>query len=345
MSDLLLIGPNFHDFNQYVASAFRELGWNVALHSYDTPIHPFSSFNKIRYKLSSNKASLTESSRKAFSSEIIKKYKELAPKLVFVLNGEMLTPDVLQEMSLSSTVVLWLFDSITRLPLCWEMLPYYNSVFCYEYDDIQIIKERTAIEAKFLPQAVDPSAYHSIGDSNKKWDIVFAADLWKSERRKHLIQKVVSAFPDRKIRVWGIYKPWYKGFWQSLTRERRDVYTNCNATTEQLNQDYNSSQVVLNIHHEQQRNGANPKVYEIAASGSFQICDANPYIESLFPHGEIGLYHNETELMEQIKWALDPKNREDRDNKAKQAQEIVCSSHTFKHRMQFVLETIGLVNP
>jgi spore maturation protein CgeB len=38
----------------------------------------------------------------------------------------------------------------------------------------------------------------------------------------------------------------------------------------------------LNIHHEQSQNGANPKVFEICGSGSYQICDANPYIESFF---------------------------------------------------------------
>ena len=339
---LLLIGPNFHDFNKYVLKAFQELGWNVVLQSYDTPVHPFSSFNKIRYKLTSNKASLIESSRKAFSSGIAKKYKELSPELVFVLNGEMLSRDVVQTMRQSSKVVLWLFDSITRLPYCWEMLPCYDKVFCYEKDDIQLIKDKLSIEAEFLPQAVDPSAYHPLGDPNKKWDIVFAADLWKSERRKYLIQKVVAAFPDRKIRIWGIYKPWYKGLWKCLTRERKDVYTNRNASTEQLNLDYNGAEVVLNIHHEQQRNGANPKVYEIAASGSYQICDANPYIETLFPHGEIGLYHDEAELMEQIRWALDPVNKEMKDRKAREAMAMVCAAHTFKHRMQFVLETVGL---
>ena len=345
MSDLLLIGPNFHDYNQYVASAFQEFGWNVVLQSYDIPINPYSTYNKIRYKLSAEKTTLIESSRNCFSKEILRKYRELDPQVVFVLDGEMLTPEVIQTMCQKSIVALWLFDSITRMPLCWEMLPYYNMIFCYENDDIRIIREKESIEAKFLPQAVDLSAYYQMDDAQKKWDIVFAADIWKSEKRKSLIQAVVSAFPDRKIRVWGIYKPWYKGLWQNLTRERRDVYMNRNASTEQLNFDYNCSQVVLNIHHEQQRNGANPKVYEICASGTYQICDANPYIESLFPHGEMGLYHNEIELMELIEWALDPKNQEERDNKAKQAQEIVCSSHTFKHRMQFVLETIGLANP
>ena len=283
MNKVLLIGPNFHDFNEYVADAFRQQGWGVTTMAYDSPIHPYSLYNKIRYKLAPNKSRLREISRESFSSQVKDVFDKEAPQMVFMLNGEMLTPDVILHLRQSSKVVVWLFDSITRLPYCWKILPFCHKVFCYEFDDISLIRKELSIEASFLPQAVNPKAYYSIPNQTKEWDIVFAADLWKSEKRKKLIQAVVRSFSDKKNRVWGIYKPWYKNLWESLTRERRDIYTNCNASTKQLNLDYNKAKVVLNIHNEQQTNGANPKVYEIAATGAFQICDANPYIESLFP--------------------------------------------------------------
>ncbi|MBO4654866.1 MAG: glycosyltransferase [Bacteroidales bacterium] len=337
---VFLIGPNFHDFNQYVASAFQQLGWNVIVQAYDTPINPYSRFNKIRYKLSHQKNALKEKSRQLFSAQVRETFQQDAPQLVFILNGEMLTPEVMQTMHQSSSVALWLFDSITRLPYCWNILSECDGIFCYEKDDIPLIQERMAIDAEFLPQAVDSTAYCKEPEAKKYWDIVFAADLWSSSKRKQLIQSVVSHFPNRKIRVWGIYKPWYKGLWKSITRERRDIYTNRNASTAQLNLDYNHAKIVLNIHNEQQNNGANPKVYEIAATGSYQICDANPYIEELFPNGEIGLYHNEKELIEQINWALDPANEPEREARAKRAQEIVLSSHRFVDRIRQVTTSI-----
>jgi spore maturation protein CgeB len=337
-SNLLLIGPNFHDFNKYIERAFVELGWVVSTIAYDTPIHPYTTINKIRYKLSGRKDGLKEKSRQVFSKKAITLFESTKPQMVFMLNGDMLTFDAVQFMRKTSKIIVWLFDSITRLPDCWNIISHCDKVFCYEQDDIPLIQDKLSINADFLSQAVDPKAYYTIPNVEKKWDIVFAADIWKSPRRKKLIQLVVSSFPDCKIRVHGIYKPWYKGFWQWLTRERRDVYTNCNATTEQLNIDYNQARVVLNIHNEQQSIGANPKVYEISATGSYQVCDANPYIEEIFSNGEVGLYHNEKELIEQIHWALNPDNEKEREQKAKQAQAVILSSHTFYHRLQEISE-------
>lgn len=339
---VLIVGPNFHDFNQYIERAFVNLGWDVAIVAYDTPIHPYTDVNKIQYKLSNDKEKLKIQSRRLFSDKVLALFESVRPQIVYMLNGEMLMPETIQFMKLSSKVIVWLFDSITRLPYCWDILPLCDKVFCYEQEDISLIHDKLSINADFLPQAVEPTAYFKIGDYKKTWDVVFAADMWKSPRRKQLIQTVVNNFPNQNIRVWGVYKPWYKGFWKCLTRERRDVYTNCNASTEQLNFDYNKAKIVLNIHNEQQTNGANPKVYEIAATGSYQICDANPYIESLFPNGEVGLYHNEKELIEQINWALDPANEWERESKAKQAQDIVLSSHTFANRISQVLSLIRI---
>lgn len=340
MRTILLIGPNFHDFNQNIADAFHSLGYHVDVLAYDSPVTPYSTLNKIKYKLSHAKEQLRNKSAQFFSCNAKKKFDELHPQLVFLLNGDMLTPDIVAYFRKSVKVVVWLFDSITRLPRCWDILPHCDKVYCYEQKDIPLIKNRLNIDSAFLPQAVSPKAYFSIPNVEKKWDIVFAADMWQSNKRKQLIQQVVQNFSNCKIRVWGIYKPWYKGLWKNITRERRDIYKNCNASTTQLNEDYNKAKIVLNIHNEQQEIGANPKVYEIAASGSYQICDANPYIESLFPNGEIGLYHNKEELIGQILWAMDPQNEKNRETKAKQAQEIVLSSHTFVDRMRVVLQSI-----
>lgn len=339
---LLLIGPNFHHFNHSMQNAFEQLGWEVTLCAYDTPVTPYDLFNKARYKLSRNKKKLKLKSQISFSKQTRDVFDKISPELVFILNGEMLTPEVVQHMHEQCPVLVWLFDSVTRLPLCWNILPYCSNVFCYEQQDIPLIRENLSIECGFISQAVDPQLYYSIEDSTKEWDIVFAADIWQSLKRKKLIQKVVSEFPTFKIRVWGRYKPWYKGLWTCLTRERRDVYKNCNASAEQLNADYNKAKIVLNIHHEQQKDGANPKVFEASGSGAYQICDANPYIESLFPNGEVGLYHNEQELLDQIRWALNPENSQERKRRAKDAQKIILNGNTFLDRVKQMLTLSGI---
>ena len=337
---VLLIGPNFHDFNRYVSSALEKLGRKVVVEAYDTPITPYTKWNKVAYKVSADKEGMRDISRMRFSEQAVDTFDKVHPQIVFLLNGEMLTPQAVQHFQKSAKVIVWFYDSITRVPHCWNIVPFCHKVFCYEQEDIRLIRDCLGIVAEFLPQAVDPSAYFNIPDVKKEWDIVFAADMWKSPKRMRLIQSVVDAFPEKKIRVWGIYKPWYKGFWRSVTRERRDIYTNRNTSSSQLNLDYNKARVVLNIHNEQQVVGANPKLYEISATGSYQVCDTNPYIQSLFQNSEVGLYKDEEELIEQIAWALDPNNDMEREQRAQQARTLILSAHTYECRMRNVLENI-----
>lgn len=334
MPSVLLITPNFHYFAASIAGAFEQAGYAVICEKYDTPIHPYTRLNRLRYKLG-NKAALREQSRQNYKAHILQIFNKLQPDLVFIVNGDILLPDVVQTMHQSAKVAIWLFDSVRRLPTALPNLQFAHKVFCYEQTDIDYLKNEQNIEALFLPQAADTALYRPLS-VEKDLDIVFAGDLWQSRKRRQLIQAVVSHYADRKIRVWGIYKPWYKGLWQWFTREQRDVYTNRNASAEQLNLDYNRAKVVLNIHHEQQKDGANPKVFEICASGAYQLCDANPYIETLFPNGEVGLYHNEQELFSLIDYAL----THDMSAKAQAAREQVVRNHTFTQRIETMLRAL-----
>lgn len=352
----LIIGPKFHYFNQSVERAFHTLGYETRVLSYDNPVHPYTFDNKIHYKLAKDKLKMKQQSRALFHLEAELAFEEFEPDVVFIMNGDMLLPDAIlhwrgkleddpDPVKNPAKVALWLFDSMTHIRLCDDCIPVVDAVFCYEQTDLPIIKKRFGIDAHFLPQAVDTEIYYPL-NTDKEYDIVFAGDIFHSLKRRSVLQAVVAHYPELKIKVWGEYKPWYKNFWQWLTRERKDVYLNRNASGKQLNEDYNKARIVLNIHHEQQKDGANPKVYEIGATGSYQVCDGNPYIESLFPNEEIGLYkvdlkegekHRYDSLFECIDYALS----NDMSAKARQAYEIIITQHTFIQRIQQCLATLA----
>ena len=345
---VLIIGPRFHYFNASIERAFRSLDYLTEVLAYDNPVHPYTLVNKVRYKLTGDKLKMKRRSRQAFQVEAQAAFAKACPDVVFVMNGDMLLPSTIEGWrKQGAKVALWFFDSMTHIPLCEDNIPAVDAVFCYEQTDIPLIKERYGVTAHFLPQAVDLMLYHPLAAESasstpqsvadpKLFDIVFAGDIFHSRRRREIIQALVSHYPQLRIRVWGDYKPWYKNPLRWLLRERRDVYQNRNTTGQQLNLDYNHSHLVLNIHIEQQKDGANPKVYEICASGAYQICNANPYLEQLFPHGEVGLYHSLDELFALVDHALS----HDMSTKALAAHRIVVSQHTFQHRMQYVIEQL-----
>lgn len=351
----LIIGPKFHYFNQSVERAFRTLGYETRILAYDNPVHPYTLDNKIRYKFAADKLRMKKEARALFHLEAELAFEEFLPDVVFVMNGDMLLSDTILHwrgkleddpllVEKPAKVLLWFFDSMTHIPLCEECIPVVDKVFCYEQTDIPLIKERYGVEAYFLPQAVDPEIYYPM-DMDKEYDIVFAGDIFHSQRRRETIQEVVSHYPSLKIRVWGDYKPWYKNVWKWLTRERKDVYMNRNASGQQLNEDYNKARVVLNIHHEQQKDGANPKVYEIAATGSYQVCDANPYIETLFKNKEVGLYHinpsqGEAHQYDSLFAAIDEGLQQDTSMQSKAAYDLIVGQHTYLQRIKQCLETL-----
>lgn len=332
MSKVLIIGPNFHYFNASIERAFRSLGWDTKVEAYDTPIHPYSMWNKIRYKVEQNKLALKQESRQKYDAYIRACFDSYQPNLVFIMNGDNLLPRTMKYLSERAKVAVWVFDSVRKYPLIKENLKYASAVFCYEQEDIPYLQQELNIKAHFLPQAYDPQLYFPIEGAEKKYDIAFAGDIWQSKKRQEILQAVVNAFSDKRIIVWGVYKPWYKGVWKWLTRERKDIYKNQNTAAEVLNSTYNESRLVLNIHVEQQKNGANPKVYEIAASGAVQLCDANPYVQTLcIPN--MYFYHSADELIQKIRTAL---------NDSIVAKYEDMSQHTFECRVKSVLQICAL---
>ena len=335
MSKILIIGPDYFNFNQSIKEAFQTLGWETHLESYDEPIHPFHGRLKWRHKFSFNREKLKEKQIEKYKNYITSRFFQIKPDLVFVLNGAILKPETLTLFRQTAKVVLWMYDSVFRYPKCINHIDFVDYAFFYEQKDVAYYQE-LGKQARFLPQAADASLYHPT-ECAKTIDILFVGALYRYPKRIRLLTKVVENFPAYTIKIVGRYKPIEKNIFKWLFREKRGIFTNRNITPTEVDALYNRSRIVLNIHHETQIEGANPKVFEICASGAYQICDYNPYIASLFPNNEIGLYKDEQELFELIEDAL----KNDRSEEAKKARDIVIRSHTFAARIKEIVGVAG----
>jgi len=336
MPKALIIGPSFFLFNQNVASSLSQLGWNVEIESYDEPIHPFKGILKWIHKFSFNRKALKEKHIVKYQKYISTKFLNFNPNLVLVLNGAILKYETLTFFRQTAKVVLWMYDSVFRFPKCIQHIDYVDFAFYYEKNDVEYYNS-LGKKAYFLPQAADETIYHPI-ECTKTIDILFVGVLYNYKKRINILKSIVEKFSTHKIVIVGKYKPIEKNIIKWLFREKRHIYTNQNVSPSEVNKLYNQSNVVINIHHETQVEGANPKVFEICSSGVYQICDYNPYIVSIFPNGEVGLYKNIPELFDLIEDAI----RSDKSEQAKKAQKIVIENHTFKHRIEEMLKITGL---
>ena len=327
----LIIGSSFFHYNISISNAFKTLGYQTFIEEYDLPVHPFKGWLKWRHKFSLNRKKLREKSYNKYNNYIIEKFNVINPNIVFIFNGNILQTRTLDHFRKTAKVILWMFDSLSRYPKSIDHIDHVDAFFCYEKQDVEWYAQQGKT-AFFMPQGYDEKCYFP-QKVTKDIDILFVGILYNYKKRIKLLTSVVKNFTDTKILIFGVYKPYYKGILKWLFREKRKIYQNKNIPPQQVNDYYNRAKVVLNIHHETQKDGANPKVFEISGAGAYQICDYNPYITSLFPNGEVGLYKNEQELFDLIEDALQNNKSEN----AKKAQEIVLENHTFLHRVKEML--------
>jgi spore maturation protein CgeB len=331
MKKALIIGPAFFTFNHSISNAFEKFQYSTEIICYDEPIHPFNLKNAILNKTLSDNRKLKEKSRLLFNKYVCNKFDEFSPNIVFIYNGDILNPDTISYFRKTAKVAIWLLDGLYRHPRVEELAPYTDAFFCFEKEDTLLLKSK-GINSYFLPQACDTTIYYPLSIP-QDIDILFVGTLYGYPKRIEFLKKIITCFKDYNIQIYGIYKPIYKNPIKWIFREHRKIFKNKNVSPQEVNKLYNRSKICINIHHEQSKNGANPKVFEIAGSKSFQIADWNPYLETLFPDDEIVLYHSGDELISLINSYL----KKDTAIQTEKAYLNVINNHTFVNRISEVL--------
>ncbi|MDR1975224.1 MAG: glycosyltransferase [Bacteroidales bacterium] len=343
MKKILIISSPFYDYHRSVGRAFETFGYKVHFETYDMPIHPFKGLLKWKHKFANTnwRERLKAQSRNKFDIHIRQVYNQYQPNIVFIYNGTILLDETLDYFRQKSKVLLWMYDSVLNPRYARNIthIDHVDAMFCFEKKDVDYYESIGKI-SYFLPLACDDSVYYSIPNQNKDIDIFFVGAIWMSKRRMKILEMLVNCYPNLKILIYGKYKPIEKNFLKWLLRKNRNIFTNINIQPKKVNEFYNRCKVALNIHHEQTTYGSNQRVFEACGAGAYQICDANPFIEQLFPNGEVGLYHNDEELIALIEDALN----NDKTSQAKEAQQIILSSHTFVNRVQEMLEILYKLN-
>ena len=341
MKKVLIISGNFFGYQDSVRRAFEGLNYDVRVELFDGPVHPFKGWNKWKHKLSWNKERVRHESRLKYAEYIKSVYDEYLPDIVFTFNGTILLDGTLDYFRIKSKVVLWMYDSVQRpeYKICHDHIDHVDAFFCFDKKDVDYFAS-IGKTAYFLPLACDPSVYHPL-PLVKDIDIFFVGAIYNSPKRIRILEHIVDHYPNKKILIYGKYKPIEKNPIVWLFRSHRDTFMNENISPEVVNQMYSRAKVALNIHNEQSIYSANQRFFEACGAGSYQICDVNQFTKSFFKQPCIGLYDSEKELYELIDWALRPENQEKREEKARVAMEIILSENTFMNRTIEILKTIG----
>lgn len=181
-------------------------------------------------------------------------------------------------------------------------------VFCMQKRAVEEFAA-AGVPALWVPHAAEPKAYPKI-TAIKDYDVCFIGNI-NSQNRIEFLDRMFKAFPN-----------FFFG---------RRVFEEAAAV-------FGRTKVVL---HHSIRDDIAMRVFETLATGSFLLCNEIPTLSELFQDGvHLATFKTLDEAVEKAKYYL--AHEDERERIAKAGYEEVIAKHTYRHRVERILETVGL---
>lgn len=208
---------------------------------------------------------------------------------------------------------IWIIDSHTSFICDKVMSKSFDIIFVAQKEYIERFKKYNPY-VYWLPLAADPE-WHGKQNLEKIYDIAFIGQLGIGWRRK-LLFSLKKDFPHSFIGQ---------------------------ADCKKIGKIYSQTKIVVNYN---VNNDINMRVFEAMASGSLLITNEikNNGFNELFQEGKHLIVYNGTykDLKTKIEYYL--KNNKERETIAFEGYKLILEKHTYKHRLDFILNKILEVN-
>ena len=252
-----------------------------------------------------------------------------------------LSSSALDKLRAKGVITAHWFMEDTRRFTSWKQI-----AKCYDYFFLiqKGESEREIIEAggtrvKYLPLACDPEIHAPRRLSQKEREeygskVSFVGAGYNN--RLHVFSKL----SDLDFKIWGSEWPNVMPFDRMVQRKGERV------SVEDYIKVFSASAINLNLHSSQERDGVdpsgdfvNPRVFELAACGAFQLSDSRSLLPELFEVGkEVITFSSESEIRNLILHYLE--NPAERLKVIEAARVKVLAEHTYAHRIKSMLAQI-----
>ncbi len=264
------------------------------------------------------------------------------PDIILSIAQAPLAPENINRLKdLGVPVVFWFVEDYRTLSYWKIVAPHYDYFFCIQKGNFLNKLDRAgAPYAGYLPQAADPQVHrpYSLTDEEKaKYEAVISFMGAGYPNRRQFFPGLL----DTPLKIWGTE-------WDLSTPiGQRVVNGNVRLEPEEYVKIFNASQINLNLHSSVTHPGvdpigdfANPRTFEIAACGGFQIVDTRDDMPEMFEIGrEIVTFSNIDDLREKIDYYLNHPG--ERKEIAEAGKRRVLSEHTFVHRMARMINIVA----
>ncbi|MEW6248550.1 MAG: glycosyltransferase [Nitrospirota bacterium] len=268
------------------------------------------------------------------------------PDLVIALAQAPLEMPVLEHLRRKKFLTaIWFVENYRHLTYWQQLAAGYDHWFVIQkgaYEEM--LRRAGAPHVTYLPLAADPAVHRSIelSDSERAEfgaDVSFVGAGYAN--RRAILPRLVKA--EWTFKLWGNEWDGATDLGGVLQRQGSRI------DTETCVKIFNATTINLNLHSftgttlDPQGDFVNPRTFELAACGAFQLTDRRSLLPEVFTAEEVACFESPDELPSQIRqWLHEPEARQ---AMAKAALRRVLAEHTYVHRMRDLLAEVGLRQP
>ncbi len=329
---------------RYVVEALEALGHRVSWLDHSVHHGSYNAFGTFR----DDRHRLTMQSRFAevLSLSTITHLAEDPPDLVLAMAQAPLTLGVLQHLRKKKFLTaMWFVENYRHLTYWQQLATGYDYWFVIQRRACEeALKRAGASQVQYLPMAADPSIHRPLSLTSAEQqeygaDVSFVGAGYAN--RRSLLPQWLSN--DWTFKLWG-------NEWDGAVNLQHVLQRNgARIDTDTCMKVFNATRVNLNLHSSSgpgldlQADFVNPRTFELAACGAFQLVDDRTLLADLFTTEELVRFQREEDVPALIRtWLKDTAGRREC---AEAARRRVLSEHTYQHRMRDLLATIGLRQP
>ena len=361
---ILLIFPKWlGNSGDYCHLAARSLGWDSTLiwGSY----HDTQSIKSFFYGTVRRRALVGQAVKSLETHSINRRLIATADSIrpdIIINNCPNLLPDVIETLrGKTKCFVYWAGDDPVISPPLMKTLNLYHFVFFGSPDWMcgQIAALRR-IHNYYLPYGCDATVFHPLAGATEDDNTEIAAAVSFVGARYSDREELLSSLLCFDLGIWGWKRDnLIKKIYRRVRGERHSLFHEKYGTDDDLyltslndkirrgfvdnstaNKIYNSSSVVLNLQHPQMRSAVNSKTFEIAASGGFQLLQHSGQLLGLYQkEKEVVCFDSREDLIEKIAYYLG--HQQERQLIATKARERTLREHTFRHRLERIVDITG----
>ncbi|MFD1178288.1 DUF3880 domain-containing protein [Paenibacillus puldeungensis] len=273
------------------------------------------------------------------------------PDLVLVMNALHVFPEnhvqqIAQIREMGIRTVVWFVDDPYFTEDTYRLCRYYDVVFTHEMECVPLYRSAGCQQVHYLPLAANPQLFRPVETgSGYQFDVCFIGNAFWN--RVELFDQMAEFLQDKKVLIAG-------GHWDRLTNyERLSRFIRSGwIPPEETVSYYNGSKIVINLHRpstpgQDNRNGLNitggsinPRTYEIAACGAFQISDVRADLPKHYRPGyDMETFGDTAELVSKIAYYLE--HETERNIVAWRSLWTTRLNHNYVGRIDLLLETVS----